>query len=252
MFTPRTTAVKEGTAPYFWNVPSVYQCTWYAFGRALEVGYSEPCWFSGSGSDGYGSYTNAKEWLKHVRSPWEVKGADYTPVAGDIAVYDGQYGHVIFMETSTMYSEYRSGDKNSFANGNFKKSSNLLGFLHYPYSTIDTVERNANVNQIETTDESLRIRTKPSLNGEVVGHVQVGYYNVLSMKDADGYTWYEIAKNRWCANIGVTYLPANDDILKELESIFNQMRAKIEAKESENKELKADMASIDKIAKKWL
>lgn len=233
MFTPRTTPVKEGEKPFAWDVPSVYQCTWFAYYESLFHNLSAPCWFDGSGSEGYGSYTNAKEWLKHYRDPWEVKGVGYTPVQGDIAVFDGQYGHVQFMETDTMYAEYRSGNKDSFANGIFTKSSNLLGFLHYPLSTVDPVERNTNVNQIQVTDDTLRIRTKPSLNAEIVGHAQLGYYNVLSEKNADGFTWYQLAKDRWCANVSVIYLPAQDDVLKELERIFTTMRTTIEEKDKQ-------------------
>ena len=118
-------------------------------------------------------------------------------------------------------------------------------------NTVSPVERNTNVNQIETTDEGLRIRTEPSLNGEVVGHVQLGYYNVLSQKEADGYTWYQLANNRWCANVSVIYLPAQDDIIKEIERAFNTMRAQITALADENRDLKADMLSIQKIAEKW-
>ena len=236
MFTPRTSPVEYGTKPYAWNISpeKIYQCVWFAYYRSLEAGFSAPCWYEGSGETGYGAYTNAKEWLKNYRSPWEVKDTNYIPVAGDIAVFDGEYGHVQFMETSTMYSEYSSGDPNSFKNGNFAKKSNLLGFLHYPYEPLNPVERNTNVDQIQTTDEALRIRTKP--NGDIVGHVQLGYYNVLDKKKDDNYTWYKLAKDRWCADITTIYLPAENDALKELERIYNSMKASIDEKDALLKE----------------
>lgn len=251
MFTPRTTPVLEGESPYAWNVPSVYECTWYGFYRVLECGMSPCCYWDRETKTG--SYTNAKEWLKNFREPWEVKTPDYTPVAGDIAVFDGEYGHVQFLETDVMYSEYRNGDPNSFRNGKFEKSSNLLGFLHYPYSPVAPVERNTSVNQIQTLDESLRIRTKPSLSGEIVGYVQLGYYNVLDEKEADGYKWYKIDTNRWCANIEVIYLPSDDtDIIKELERYFDSMKEKVSVLTNENEELKEDMEAIDYIAHRWI
>ena len=251
MFKPRTSPVAVGTQPYAWGVESVYQCTWYAYYRALEVGFSAPCWWDRTTNTG--SYTNAKDWLKEFRDPWEVKDNSYKPVAGDILVYDGEYGHVIFMETDVMTSEYRNGDPNSFRNaklGDYK--ADLLGVLHYPFSSVLTVERNENVPQIQTTDDQLRIRTAPSLSAEIVGHVQLGYYNVLDEKDADGYVWYEIAKDRWCANITTNYLPAEEeDFIKKLEDFLNTTRAKIKALESENENMRNDMKNIKNVAERW-
>ena len=249
MFTPRTKPVEYGEKPWTWDVPSVYQCTWYCFGRALSL-FSAPTWWDRATQTG--SYTNAKLWLENYRDPWVVKGVDYTPKAGDIAVFDGEYGHVQFMETDTMYSEYSNGDPNSFRNGKFEKKPNLLGFLHYPYSSVETVDRNPNVNQIQTTDDTLRIRTEPSLSGEIVGHVQIGFYNVLSQKENDGYIWYEIAKDRWCANVTVTYLPSDeDDIIKQIERYFNEMKQQVNVLKDENTELKKSFKEVYTISKKW-
>lgn len=249
MFAPRTTPVEEGTKPYAWNVPSVFQCTWYCFFRSQEAMPTvvPPCWWDRETQTG--SYTNAKDWLKNYRDPWEVKDVDYTPVAGDIAVFDGEYGHVQFMETDTMYSEYSKGDPDSFRNGKFEKKSNLLGFLHYPFNEVNTVERNPNVDQIETTDTALRIRKKPSLEGEIVGHVEIGYYNVLNTAENDGYKWYEIAKDRWCADITTNFLPSNkDDIIEQIEKYFNDMKTQVNNLKDENKVLKGKLDRIKKEA----
>ena len=246
----RTTPVSEGTKPYAWGVESVYQCTWYAYYRALENGMSAPCYWDRATKTG--SYTNAKDWLENYREPWEVKDPSYTPKAGDILVYDGEFGHVIFMETDVMTSEYRNGDPNSFRNaklGDFKGV--LLGILHYPYEPLNPVERNENVAQIETTDDTLRIRTEPSLEAEIVGHVQIGYYNVLDSKENDGYTWYEIAKDRWCADITTKYLPVEEDFIKEFERYIVGLKTTIKNIKDENADLRADMMKIEEVAEKW-
>lgn len=214
---------------------------------------SAPCYWDRATKSG--SYTNAKEWLKEYREPWmPITDPSYKPVQGDILVYNGEYGHVIFMETDLLTAEYRNGDPNSFRNAKIGDyNGKLLGVLHYPYQPVNTVERNENVNQIETTDESLRIRTEPSLEGEVVGHVQLGYYNVLDQKENDGYTWYEIAKDRWCANITVNYLPSSDtDFIRQLEKFLNDTKAKINTLESENKNMREDYKQIKNIAERWL
>ena len=253
MWTPRTQAVKQGEQPFAWGVESVYQCTWFCYYEALWHGMSAPCYWDRATKSG--SYTNAKEWLKEYREPWmPITDPSYKPVQGDILVYDGEYGHVIFMETDLLTAEYRNGDSNSFRNAKLGDyNGKLLGVLHYPYQPVNTVERNENVNQIETTDESLRIRTEPSLEGEVVGHVQLGYYNVLDQKENDGYTWYEISKDRWCANITVNYLPSReDDFIRQLEKFLNDTKAKISTLESENKHMREDYKQIKNIAERWL
>lgn len=252
MFTPRTTPVIEGEQPFAWNVPSVYQCTWFCFFEGVRYA-SEPTWWDRATETG--SYTNAKEWLLNYRDPWiPITDPDYKPVQGDILVYgDGEYGHVIFCETDVMTAEYRSGDPDSFRVakvGDF--NGTLLGVLHYPYSPVTPVERNPEVDQIQTTDESLRIRTKPSLEGEIVGHVQLGYYNVLQSKENDGYKWYEIARDRWCANITTEFLPKdNDNFVKEFEEFLDRTKKRIKSLEDENSELKDDMHHIEEITEKW-
>lgn len=244
----RTSPVEVGTIPYAWGVPSVYQCTWYCYYRALECGLTAPTYWDRATKQG--SYPNAKEWLENFREPWEVKDINWKPVAGDILVYtDEQYGHVIYCESDTITSEYRSGDPNSFRNakiGDYK--GDLIGVLHYPFESVLPVQRNENVPQIETTDEQLRIRVAPSLEAEIVGHVQLGYYNVLQTEEADGYTWYNIAKDRWCANITTNYLPSDSsDIIKELERYFDAMKSTIKTLSDERDQYKGIVKEVHKI-----
>ena len=248
----RTSPVEVGTIPYAWGVPSVYQCTWYCYYRALECGLTPPTYWDRATKQG--SYPNAKDWLDNFREPWEVKDTNWKPVAGDILVYtDESYGHVIYCESDTITSEYRNGDPNSFRNakiGDYK--GDLIGVLHYPFESVLPVERNENVPQIETTDEQLRIRTAPSLEAEIVGHVQLGYYNVLQTEEADGYTWYEISKDRWCANITTNYLPSDSsDFVKQIEEWANEMVNAIKSKDKTITDLKADMKQIGEVADKW-
>lgn len=255
MFKIRTTPVAYGTKPYDWSADctSIYQCTWFCFYRAIESGMTAPTYWDRPTRTG--SYTDAKKWLDNFREPWQVKDRNYKAVAGDIAVFDGNYGHVMFLETDEIYSEYRSGNPNSFKNGRFADvdKSNLIGYLHYPSSIYTPVERNENVNQIETFDEGLRVRSKPTLSGDVLGHVQLGYYNVLQQKNADGYTWYEISKNAWCANVSTKYLPAKDtDIIREITEYFDVMKEKIELQGEENNELIEAMKNIDEISRRWI
>ena len=123
-WTPRTTAVTTGSAPYDWTSPNLYQCTWYAYARVQEGSRlaEPPCWYSGSGSTGYGSYTNARYWLDHYRTPWQAipYRSDYKCSVGDIVVFTGTYGHVVVVEKvnrdgSLCVSDYNLiGGHNSF------------------------------------------------------------------------------------------------------------------------------------------
>lgn len=257
----RTTPVEVGTVPYDWNSKYTYECTWFAYYRCGEAdkSMSYPCWWDRATQTG--SYTDAKDWLKNYRDPWEVKDPDYIPVENDIVVFDGPLGHVAFIEkvegNTAILSQYKNGDINSFSNYAWKIGTDytgpVLGYLHYPYGTVETVDRNTAVDQIETLDITLRIREKPSLDGTIVGHVQLGYYNVLDRKEADGYTWYKLANNRWCADIETKYLPGEgEDIIKELERYFDSMKEKVNVLTDENAELKEDMGHINAIAESWL
>lgn len=140
-------------APYPFGVESEGQCTWYSYWRAYEALGSKPCWYDGCGDSGYGYYTNAKLWLEHFRDPWEVKDRSYDPVPGDIVVWDGNYGHVAYVEKNngdgTAYlSQYNMDGDCKFSNCNWKigkritratvdrdykySTGEVLGYLHFP------------------------------------------------------------------------------------------------------------------------
>ena len=144
-WTPRTSAPTYGTPPYDWSAYTRGQCTWYAYWRVQEEGYSPPCWQTGSGSSGSGAYNNAATWLSHYRDPWEVKGVNYQPVAGDLAVFDtaDPAGHVCVIELITsqstaMISDYNINLDESFSyrqwtiGGGIGRTGVLKGYLHYP------------------------------------------------------------------------------------------------------------------------
>lgn len=259
MFTPMTTAPIQGQEPYKWGVPSEGQCTWGAYYRSLTL-FQPPTWWDRETKTG--SYTNAKDWLANYRDPWEVKGADYKPVAGDIAVFDGEYGHVVFIEQMdgnvALISDWNRVAPLTYASDKWDvtkplaRCGELLGYLHYPENSYNPVPRNEAVNQIETTDDTLRIRTEPSLSGEIVGHVQIGYYNVLSQSEADGYTWYEIEKGRYCANITTTYLPSEStDFIRQIEEWANAMVNTVKQKDKTISDMTADMKKISELSSKW-
>ena len=60
------------------------------------------------------------------------------------------------------------------------------------------VERNTKVDQLKVKVPELRARKEPSLNGEILGYMNEGYYNIDGKTDNDGYTWYKI-QDMWIA-----------------------------------------------------
>lgn len=143
-WSPRTTAPTYGTQPYDWTAYTRGQCTWYAYWRVQEEGYTPPCWQIGSGSSGSGAYNNASTWLQHYRDPWEVKSTSYTPVAGDLAVFRtaDPAGHVCVIESvsgsTAMITDYNINLDESFSyrswniGGGIGSTGVLIGYLHYP------------------------------------------------------------------------------------------------------------------------
>ena len=63
------------------------------------------------------------------------------------------------------------------------------------------LQKNNNKSQIYVFGKNLNCREAPSLKGNILGYIDLGYYNIISTKNNDGYTWYEIEKNRWVANV---------------------------------------------------
>lgn len=250
----RTTPVEYGEKPYNWNVDSaVYQCTWYSYYRALEVGLSAPCYWDRPTRTG--SYTNAKEWLKNFREPWVVKEVGYIPQANDIVVFDGNYGHVAFIEevhnNVAILSQYMSGKKDSFSNHQWTIGTNytgqLLGYLHY--EGIEPVDRNTNVNQVYVSDGSLRVRNQPSLSGEILGYAKVGYYNVLTTKENDGYTWYRIGDDKYIANVKTKYYPTKQtDIVRVIEDFIEGISNEVTHLKDDNDEYLSVLKQINKLS----
>lgn len=181
-----------------------------------------------------------------------INGSFYTGEHG-VAYYQGKYDtrsrFKSLQELSDfMVSEYPTRFYHYWT---LDKESQMVGgqpeHIFVCPVTVSPVERNTNVTQIQTTDEDLRIRTEPSLNADVVGHVQLGYYNVLQTREADGLTWYEIANNRWCADVTTIYLPKQKDIIAEIERYFDAMKSEVETLTNENDKLKEKLKKIKEI-----
>ena len=55
-------------------------------------------------------------------------------------------------------------------------------------------------NQIEVLIDNLYVRVEAGTDKKEIGFANIGYYNYLETKEADGYKWYRIADNNWIAS----------------------------------------------------
>ena len=89
-------------------------------------------------------------------------------------------------------------DRNIYVN----PSSKEYDLIKYrDLSPVPPVSRDALRDQIHVGLAFLNCRNKPSLKGDRLGFLAEGYYNVYEDAEADGYTWYRIGTDKWCAGV---------------------------------------------------
>lgn len=73
-----------------------------------------------------------------------------------------------------------------------------------------SVAENRNVDQIQVLTNEQNVRNN---DNEILCCAESGFYNVLSTKDSNGYTWYEVEKGKYIAGVKgrVVYIPKTDD-----------------------------------------
>ena len=226
MFTPRLKKPEAGNK-YYIKKPSGYNpckkgnptdkdcnvlanCVGYATGRFSEETNEGCCrWFGNM---------DAKSFYIVATRDYNLE-VGQTPKVGAIACWQGgstKQGHVAIVEkvvsnTEILTSESAYGGK-AFYTKTRKKGNGLWGmsskykfqgFVYNPNIAKITkpVERNTAVDQLEVIKSKLRIRTEPSLKGEILGFAELGYYNDLETKEADGYIWHKVAENNWLAEV---------------------------------------------------
>jgi len=85
-------------------------------------------------------------------------------------------------------------------------------------------KRDENKNQIEVVSSLLRCRTDAGTNKNILGYIDFGIYDVLDVKDANGYKWYKIDNEKWVANA--------DNSLK----VYNKVEEEMEEEDNSNEE----------------
>ena len=106
------------------------------------------------------------------------------------------------------------------------------------------VERNKDKRQFQVDyNDNLRVRTKPSLSGEVVGILNAGIYEFTEEKYSDGFNWVKVKDNMWCACTDMSrILEIEKEMVKEPVEIEEEIKEPIveDEKKDEGEDLDND------------
>ena len=187
-------------------------CTCYCMCRTYEVlGVDKAlAIFTGCSA---GGYPNAKYWYDRTTLP---KGKELKE--GSIAVFNGNSGHVAFVEkkidgTHAIISQSQYDSNKSLRNYKYWEKRQvelvvgkatmagigaLIGFIYLPIQDIRT-DRNSKKEQILITEDMVNVRIKPDGQPYQTGcYIPEGIYDVGSQKNTGGdYTWYMVEDNHW-------------------------------------------------------
>lgn len=180
-------------------------CTMYCYCRAFEsCRATEPFPIARNRL----GFNHAKQWYGLSPLP---KGSEIR--TGSIACFDGNYGHVAFVErrvdnTHALISESQYDDNKSLRNYKFWQKrivelqvgkatlsgiGALQGFLYLPINDI-----RIDMGDIEIIDDYVNVRASPRGAVLIKGcYCPRGYYKVLERDFVDGYYWYKIDENSW-------------------------------------------------------
>ena len=220
MYLERESKVGMNSSPYYQSkefnkakgtTNDLPNCTQFAMSR-----FFESCELDKPISIFYGSsvggYPNAKNWYDKTTLP---KGTELK--TGSIAVFDGNYGHVAFVEqrldsNHALISQSQYDADKSLRNYKYYESrevelvvgkatlsgiGKLIGFIYLPINDIRT-NRNTFVDQVEITDDMVNVRIEP--NGDIFQkgcYIPRGIYNALESRSDGTYNWYKVEENHW-------------------------------------------------------
>ena len=103
------------------------------------------------------------------------------------------------------------------------------------------VERNKDKRQFQVDyNDNLRVRTKPSLSGEVVGILNAGIYEFTEEKYSDGFNWVKVKDKMWCACTDMSRIleieQVNEQVKEEIkeEPIINDLNTDTSTKQEDS------------------
>lgn len=236
MFLQRFNKVGMDSSPYYQSqtfnhakgtTNDLPNCTQFCVSRTYESCEAEKPFVMFNGKSA-GGYYMAKQWYDKTILP---KGTELK--TGSIAVFDGNYGHVAFVEqkiddTHALISQSQYDEDKSLRNYKYYESKEvelvvgkatlsgigkLIGFIYLPIRDIRT-EENPSKDQIVVFEDLLNVRKEPE--GECCEpgcYCPMGIYDVLEVKNLNGWDWYRIEENHWVRD-GDWLVFEDDDIME--------------------------------------
>ena len=197
-------------------------CVGYANGRFNEI-YDEMKGITGSTYPWFNC--NACDFIGRARDFYPELEISTEPVPGAIIVWTGgwgNYGHVAIVERinadgSLFTSESAYGGSFFYTATRYPASEwgmggtyKFAGFILNPAvpkiqpDVTPDRKRDEKENQLMSNIPDLRVRTSPSLKDDtnILDLLPKGnYYKYDKVQVADGYEWFRIAENQWCARV---------------------------------------------------
>lgn len=225
-------------------------CTCYAYGAVLEEGHrpvvSRLC--------------NADSFHKYLINGWSYIPYDESKLeAGDIIEWSKKCHVAVYTDNGNISGSFYTGDHGrAFWGGGFDtrsftslqqmsdwmiKNYPTRFFHHWDITTenrwcggtpdyilkhpLYSVKENPLKNQIKVLTDDMNVRNN---DNEILKRAESGYYNVLDWKDANGYRWYEVEKNKYIAGVEgrVVYIPAEENEIAELKARIKVLEEKLD------------------------
>ena len=274
-------AFKERTTAPAANDPNYISVNYGGFSHALAINKTTGCTLANccglvhgrvlenAGADVEARICRGNAGTYYDYSGDGLKRSKTTPALGAIMVWKSKatvaggnnYGHVCIVEEIAANGDVLTSNSNYsgtwFYTARFSKSSGykltsskavytFQGFIYMPEDIKkvgEPVPRDTSVHQIEVVYAALRARKRPELGAEIVGYANMGYYDVLGIKDmtaepSNGFKWFKIGTGLWVANVDgcVNDYPPED---------HDGDPDEIQKLKKENAELKTEILSLE-------
>lgn len=193
-------------------------------GKVVKIGFTK-----GQGNYVYVSYPRLLKTglYQHLDS---ISVKDGENVSRDTIIgYVGETGevtgihlHFAWFDSSEQNKGWYERNWEDFESYEYIKPLDYLG---------SSVERDKNKDQIEVVINNLRVRKLP--NGEILGYINPGIYNIIDTLVNEDYTWYKVGYNMWIAysnefanlyikeEIILPDIDSNEDIKENIEDSNN-------------------------------
>lgn len=135
---------------------------------------------------------------------------------------------------------------------------NIINTRGYSFKKVQTkvgkpVARNEYVDQVNVFDTTTILRARKTPNGEVLGYMNSGIYNLLERKAKGDYEWLKVEENVWFANSGdwCEVLPRKEQpveppVVDEDKVKIEELEKRIEELEFQLSQAKAVQEVVDK------